>query len=1303
MDENERLHRDWIGMAQPSEGLVVSRSALKAAEANVTQPILNLQASLKDLAGEAKVVLDLPRFFKDILDWSSEFVVDREHLPETLSVQLDGGGVLTPHFAVRSADEDGKFVLLVGLPEKLGGDLDAATDDKRWTATPQQRFARLLRDTGVHVGLLTNGTVFRLVYAPHRESAGWVNFRVADMLSVDGRPLLGALHMLLNERRLLSLEPEKRLLGLLKASREYQNTVSNALREQFLAALRELLRGFEHADQVSKGTILGEVRREHLQEVYVALVTVLMRMVFTVYAEERGLLPMENELYASSYSLTRLHAQLVDEHGRFGNGLEDRYGAWARVITLFRLLHDGVKAADGLVLPARRGDFFNPNAFPFLEGRPRGSSRQIGETLDVPRISDGVVFRVLDRLLVLGGERLQYKGLDVEQIGSVYEGLMGFAVEVAQGDSLAFPYTIKGRSHTDVVVDLSVLVREPASDRAKKLKALAGFDLNDKIGTEVKAAKTTADLHAALARKISSRQPGLIPAGALYLQPGEERRKSGSHYTPKSLTAPIVETTLRPILERLGPDITPEQILGLKICDPAMGSAAFLVEACRQLADLLVAAWRRTNSMPDLPLDEDPVLHAARLIAQRCLYGVDKNPLAVDLARLSMWLVTFAKEHPFTFVDHALRCGDSLVGLSKEQISSLSPDLSKGKQLDTVRQAVLPAMTRAEDLRRQIHAIGDPPNIDQLVGLWKDANEALHTVRMLGDLVVAAFFSADSDKARKKSFADLSGKVSAWLATGTYEADLKGMVADLRGGEKPVTPFHWEIEFPEVFSRENPGFDCFVGNPPFLGGTRISTVLGMKYFAHLTTNFVPAGHHCDLVAYFFRAAFNLLRSDGTFGLLATKTIAQGDSRSGGLGWICRHGGTIYAARRRFRWPGLAKVRVSVVHVSKGTMSGPFVLDTHIVPCITAYLFHRGGSDEPARLEGRNDLFSIGSKIYGQGFLFADDEDKATKVAELEHLKARNAAIADRVLPYLGGVELNTNPTHSSYRYVIDVNAFEEEEIRRRWPELLDIIERKVKPERDALGPNPNNVPLRRRWWAYQAHRPDLYRALAPLHRTLVCTQTSKFRTFTFVSSKLVFDQKLVVIALDDAPSFAVLHSRLHEDWALFFGSTMKDDPVYTPSDCFETFPFPSKYGVDRDLERLGTNYYEYRAALMVTNDQGLTDTYNRFHDREEDSPDIVKLRELHARMDRAVLDAYGWSDIKPVYEFHEQIDDSVRFTWADETRDEVLARLLELNRVRAEEESKAAPKVEAKAPRKTAKKKGKADETTEKLFGGDDG
>ena len=164
-------------------------------------------------------------------------------------------------------------------------------------------------------------------------------------------------------------------------------------------------------------------------------------------------------------------------------------------------------------------------------------------------------------------------------------------------------------------------------------------------------------------------------------------------------------------------------------------------------------------------------------------------------------------------------------------------------------------------------------------------------------------------------------------------------------------------------------------------------------------------------------------------------------------------------------------------------------------------------------------------------------------------------------------------------------------------------------------------------------------------------------------------------------SFCILQSRIHEVWARFFSSTLKDDLQYAPSDCFETFPFPSGYESNPALEEAGKAYYDFRADLMVRNNEGLTKTYNRFHDPNEDSPDIVRLRELHAAMDRAVLDAYGWQDIQPVCEFIPEFDDEededdngrpkkkkYRYKWPEAIHDEVLARLLELNRQRAEEE-----------------------------------
>ena len=206
-------------------------------------------------------------------------------------------------------------------------------------------------------------------------------------------------------------------------------------------------------------------------------------------------------------------------------------------------------------------------------------------------------------------------------------------------------------------------------------------------------------------------------------------------------------------------------------------------------------------------------------------------------------------------------------------------------------------------------------------------------------------------------------------------------------------------------------------------------------------------------------------------------------------------------------------------------------------------------------------------------------------------------------------------------------------------------------------------------------------ALTGLERVLVCAIISNKIYFAFLPTRTVFSHKLVVFPFQSFPPFCVVQSNVHEIWARFFSSTMKDDINYSPSDCFETFPFPDGWETDPALETAGQAYYEFRASLMVRNDEGLTKTYNRFHDPYDDDPEIAKLRELHAAMDRAVLDAYGWTDIPTDCEFllDYEIDEEewgnrkkpYRYRWPDDVRDEVLARLLELNAERAAEETRA--------------------------------
>ena len=767
-----------------------------------------------------------------------------------------------------------------------------------------------------------------------------------------------------------------------------------------------------------------------------------MRLIFVLYAEDEGLMPT-GEVYANNYSVSGLYDRLRSDAGRYPDTMDQRHGAYAWLLSLFQLIFDGGGHA-GLRLPTRHGQLFNPDEFPFLEGRPWGVGRVVGEKFEAPRVSDGCIRRVLDALLVLDGERLSYRALDVEQVGSVYEAMMGYEVERASGRSIAV-------RPKHVVVDVDALLAVDGGKRVKWLKDHAESELAGASATALKAAVTPEDVVAALGRRVSPRSldatatPRLMAPGTLYLQPGEERRRTGSHYTPRELTEPIVRTTLRPVLEALGERPTPEQILDLKVCDPAMGSGAFLVESCRQLAERLVTAWEVHDAMPVVPPDEEPLLHARRLVAQRCLYGVDKNPFAVSLAKLSLWLVTLARDHAFTFIDHALKHGDSLVGLTRKQIAAFHWTTKASDQIDWIAEQTRQDIDAVLGWRNTLQEFGDDSYNDKTEAWW-EAENAVADARLIGDLAVAAFFGADKDKARKELRNHYQSDVEAWRTDALNRRVLEATVEQLTSRENPVPPMHWEIEFPEVFERERAGFDAMVGNPPFLGGKRISGALGSTYKAWLANLHDGSTGNADLVSHFFRRVFSKLRSHGTSGLVATNTVSQGDTRRTGMTWIGLRGGEFFQAWRRHLWPGQAAVVVSVVWLLKGRYSGHRFLDNRRVPTITAFLFHGGGHADPYKLYTNSGQSFIGCDIKGQGFLFADNDDGATSLSRMEEVLSEYPSCVEVLQPYIGGAEINTSPTQQHHRWVIN---FGERSLAEAgaWEPLLTIVERKVRPER----------------------------------------------------------------------------------------------------------------------------------------------------------------------------------------------------------------------------------------------------------------
>lgn len=1313
---------EWLSYLQP-EGLVVGPNVLR--DKGLT-PIRQTPLDTEAVAEALELTPEAPReddkffvlrnpwgFLETVLGWTVKLVAGSPGGP-TVSADLtrvvpEHETLLTPDMVVLWNDVTEEGVpaqMLVFVLPNLDADGRGQFGDSEWGASPHQRLERLLRETGVGVGLLIAKGTLRLVYAPRGETAGWISWPLAALGRVEGRPMLAGLKLCLGRNALFTGAPDKRLRPVLQQSRDAQNEVSEKLSGQVLGALQELLRGIHQADP-DRIEALADTESHHLYE---GLLTCLMRLVFLLYAEDRDLLPSSSDpqlktLWEGAYSVKTLYAKLLNDEALNPDTMDERRGGWGQLLSVFRIIHEG----HGDWVARRGGKMFDPDVFPFLEGRDKGSTKDDAKVLP---ISDGCILRILHGLMSvearsLSGEkireRLSYRSLDVESIGSVYETVMGFTALRAEEQMIA----LRDEKKLPTFIGLESLLAQKPNDRQKWLKDQS-IKLSAKQVKNVKGAADVPALLDAFGGLIDMRATpdgSAIAPGIPYLQPTEERRRSGSHYTPRSLTEPIVRHALEPAFERIGPKASPEAVLSLKVCDPACGSGAFLVEACRQLAARLEQAWNMYGAeKPTIPPDEDEALHARRLVAQKCLYGVDRNPMAVDLARLSLWLATLARDHEFTFLDHAIKSGDSLVGLTRHEIEAAHWDASK-LGLPLFRSMIKGAVDRAQEGREAIRNAPDDVSRAMQESRFSRVETEVEPARIVGDAVIAAFFASDKAKARELERA----KIESWIGGHLQprwellEAKAKDFCA-----EQGWRPFHWDLEFPEVFIRENPGFDALIGNPPFAGKVTITAASGPNYLKWLQHLHPGAHGNSDLVAHFFRRAFSLVREEGMFGLIATNTIGQGDTRKSGLTYILQNGGSIVRAMKRYRWPNEgAAVVVSIVHVAKvKTISEP-VLNQRVVERISAFLVNGKFDDNPCRLAANIDRAFQGSIVLGAGFTF-DDVAAAKGTAEttgaMRILLDEDPSSRARVQPYLGGEEVNNSPVHAHHRYVInfgniplrrhsempswtEMSAEERDvavksgivpvdyqgDVASDWPKLLDVLERYAQPERA----KSRNAEVRAYpWWKFWRPREELYRILAEIPYCLVANSgASPHHVVAQLRTDSTFSHALTVFAFSNLSPFAVLQSRVHEVWARFFSSTLEDRLRYAPSDCFDTFPFPLNYETDQKLEHAGLIYRDHRAALMVKADEGMTKTYNRFHNADVTNASIQELRDLHDEMDRAVLRAYRWDDLadelRSEFLTEETEDEHTyqgRCFWNADGRDRVLSRLLALNAERHAEE-----------------------------------
>lgn len=768
------------------------------------------------------------------------------------------GVTLSPDFSVVDEQRANKPLLLIQTYAQ-DVDLDATLKQDGWAATPADRMVQLCRSLGCRLGLVTNGERWMLVDASVGAVTTFASW-YARIWSQEPITLQAFVH-LLGIRRFFVDESEQ-LPALFDRSLKFQDEVTDALGEQVRRAVEVLIQTLDKADQDRDRELLHDVKESDLYE---AVLTVMMRLVFLLSAEERGLLLMGDERYEANYALSTLRMQLRKESEEI---LERRWDAWSRLLAIFRAVFGGIEH-ENLRLPALGGSLFDPDRFPFLEGRAKGSNWRSDAAKPLP-IDNRTVLLLLEAIQQFQGRTLSYRALDVEQIGYVYEGLLERTVKRTDEVTLELDATRSAKSpwvklaeldsaRLDGVARLAQLLQERSGSSASRVRNDLAKAVDDTLADRLLTAclgdtklRDRIKPYAHLLRTDPWGYPLVYPAGAFIVTTGSDRRETGTHYTPKSLTEAIVTETLTPVAY-VGPAEgtprdqwklkSPAELLDLKICDPAMGSGAFLVQACRWLSDRLVEAWSQVEDLgktvsvdgevleagaakEPLPRDsETRTVIARRLIAERCLYGVDLNPLAVELAKLSIWLVTLAKGRPFGFLDHNLRSGDSLLGIHRlDQLTELSmTPTGKGQQRlfgQNIEQAVHEAIELRQNLREI--PIRDIHDVEAMVRLDADARRKIEMPELIADVFICELIASCNNAAMTEtSIASLA--IQAGLAV-DGDADVINDLAKrarlalstgLAPGKAVRRPFHWPLEFPEVFASGRAGFSAIVGNPPW--------------------------------------------------------------------------------------------------------------------------------------------------------------------------------------------------------------------------------------------------------------------------------------------------------------------------------------------------------------------------------------------------------------------------------------------------------------------------------------------------------
>jgi len=1233
--------------------------------------------------------------WQESLSWSTP--------PAITAHSPDRRVTVTPDAALLGADGPAALLSLVDKCDSL---TDTGTDG--WAANSIDRMEAMLRGANVPIGIVTDGRWWALVSA---QPDIMLAYGIIDAQTWIEEPLTrNAFLTLFGRQYLIGGDPAERLPALFTKSVAAAEEITEALGSQVRRAVELLIQAFAETAAESRRRGLADPLPADPREAYDGAVTVMMRVVFLLFAEERGLLP-RGALFSQAYGISgELEALEHRQRHEDDESLDSTYLTWHRLLATSQALYRGVSFED-MRMPAYGGSLFDPDRYGFLT-----APNEHG-TLALP-VSDLVMLHALRAVQVaqLRGDdarRISFGDIDVEQIGYIYEGLLGYTcarvtrgVQVgltgAPGAEPEIPLAtleeLNARHRTPTALANAVLawlkVDQPAAKppSATALAKLLAAEPTEDDDRQLRAVTANDDAlrerlrpFARTLRRDLRDRPVVLLDGGLLVTETPSRRHAGGHYTPKSLAEEVVRYALEPLCFHPGPHqtadvdawvpLSSEEILGLKVADIAAGSGAFLVAAARYLAGKLVEAWTRED--PANAHRPGLAQHAVREVVARCLYGADINAMAVEMCKLSLWLVSMDRNLPFSFVDDKILHGNSLLGLTDlKQLTALHIDPSATRQMRLSTGDIEPVVRRVVELRRELasEVLENDPQRSSNAKRRQLARvrELTAPLRRIADGVIAAGLALGGKpgKALNEAYEDLAEAVTGAEDDPAFLESIieRGLTPTVPTDYDRWKPLHWVLEVPDVLV-DHGGFDAVVGNPPFVTGSSITGAFGTDLRDWLVNQIAGRRGNADLVAFFFLRAVALLLPTGKLGLIATNSVAQGESRKIGLDQIVERGFEIVRSRQSAPWPAAsANLEYAAVWGSQSEVATGVLRYADEEPCVGITTLLEPVSRVagfPVQLDSNKGIAFEGVKLAGIGFVV--EESEAWAWIDVDK---RNQEV---LRPFLDGDDPNTQPDSSPSRWVIDFGEMPER-IAATYAEPFMRVRESVRPQRQ----RSLRAEERDNWWQYARRRPAMRQAIANLDEVLVIARHGRTLMPIRVPNTCVFGDALCVFSTQSYSDQAILSSSLHCAWAVKFGSGIRADPRYTSSKVFQTFPMPRA----RDgLDRVGRALDHERREIMLRRQLGLTRLYKLVNDPalpDTGDPDVARLRRTHVELDEAVMATYDWGDVPLGHGFH-TYRQMTRWTVSPAARVEILDLLLEENLQRAAEQQPKAGKAK-KAP-----------------------